>query len=607
MTVNPEDRQAHALAEQERHDDRDRWSDDAIDREPVIGRRGKRRLAWIAAALIVIALLVTLPPLLNINRYQHRIASAIAQSIGRPVRFDSIELHLLPLPGFTIHNFVVMEDGRFGAEPAMRANVMEARVRFSSLWRRRVEISRIRLQSPTVNLVRNDAGYWNVQGVVSQAAQVQSAPTAQRRAGGAPRFPYIEATDARVNLKLGDTKLPYALTDAEFALWLPNQQEWRLRLAGRPLRTDTDASDVGEVRLEASLGRTGVSTAQEPLSLQATWKPTPLGEASKLAVGSDTGWRGSISAELQVQGTPAAMRITTDMHLRDLRRAEFVPAETLELDTHCEAEAIGVAHEFRGVRCALPTAKHGSLLDGLPFSGATTAAAPAPDVLTLQAEVPNTMDLRSATATLDLQHASPEWALRWMRLFSSRIPATTTVGGSFSVHLRQDPAQTTGWTGNIACHCTLPTVAAKANATTDATASQAATNNPWFFQAIYPAASFPDAARAKTGAVSLKGALFAVTAVQQPEAAKIAGEPEPRASGAAAITGTVGFDGATLQYTFAETARQLATLLPALGDDLPPTLTGPVSSERVWGKTQAWTAAGTLPAASRHHRQRRRP
>ena len=185
MRTESEERQAEDLAAQrdaaaQRRDERDRWSDDAIDRTPVLGSRGLRRLAWAGAGIIAIVLLGTLPPLVNVNRYQHRIASAIAGSIGRPVRFDSIELHLLPLPGFTIHNFVVMEDGAFGAEPSMRANVVEVRVRAASLWRRRIEISRIRLQAPTVNLVRNQAGYWNLQGVVSQAAQVQSAPTAQR-------------------------------------------------------------------------------------------------------------------------------------------------------------------------------------------------------------------------------------------------------------------------------------------------------------------------------------------------------------------------------------------------------------------------------------------
>ena len=87
-------------------------------------------------------------------------------------------------------------------------------------------------------------------------------PTAQRKAGPEPRFPYIEATGARVNLKLADEKEPFSLTDADFALWLPTPAQWRVRIEGKPARTDTNISDPGTVRLEGSLetgGRDGGS------------------------------------------------------------------------------------------------------------------------------------------------------------------------------------------------------------------------------------------------------------------------------------------------------------------------------------------------------------
>lgn len=80
------------------------WSDAALDAEPVIGRRGWLRLAWIGALIVVVVLLVTLPPLVNVNRYQKRVAQAISASIGRPVHFDDIRVHLLPLPGLTIQS-----------------------------------------------------------------------------------------------------------------------------------------------------------------------------------------------------------------------------------------------------------------------------------------------------------------------------------------------------------------------------------------------------------------------------------------------------------------------------------------------------------------------
>lgn len=610
-------------------EDRERWSDRAINEEPVLGRRGRVRLAWIAGVLLLLVLLGTLPPLVNVNRYQRRVASAIADSIGRPVHFDSITLHLLPLPGFTIQNFVVLEDPAFGAEPAMRANVVEARVRVSSLWRRRVEISRIRLEAPSVNLVRRPDGYWNLQGVVTQAGQLQSAPTAQARASAAPRFPYIEATDARVNLKLGENKLPYSLVDAKFALWLPNAQEWHVRLQGRPLRTDTDVSDVGELRVEATLGRGAGSAANEPLTLDASWKPTPMGEAGKLVTGGENYWRGEASAELHVQGTPSAMKLTSDVHLHNLRRADFVPRLPMSVDAHCEAQAAGVVHQLSGVRCVMPTAQSTSLLDAVNiFGGRDEKAAAAPDVLTLQAEVPNAMDLRSAKAAVRLQRGSAESVLEWMRLFSLRIAPQLQVKGDVSARMDYGPEQPGDhWSGSVVCHCTLPAgkgespvaiSAASRTAAVATTEGEKAVDGEagrWLLRMSHvptvggPAdvvavsasrlagdTALPErggAALAKSGAETTGGAEIGGTAAAPVTAAV---EPLQNENGPVLLSGQLSRSGYTLQYQSAALARFAASLLPPLGDDMPDDLEGGVQAERSWRGTQTWGVAATTPS-----------
>jgi uncharacterized protein involved in outer membrane biogenesis len=217
--------------------------------------RTKRRVVWIYLVLVALLLLALAPPLLNVNRLRRRIAESMSASLGRPVHMDRVTVHLLPVPGFTLENLVVSEDPAFGFEPTIRANTVEATLRPSSLWRRQVEFSTIRFIEPSLNLVRNPDGKWNLQSLLMHAARVNTAPTAQRKAGPQPRFPYIEATGARVNLKLGNEKKAFSLTDADFALWLPSPQQWRLRLEAKPARTDTNIADPGTLRLEGSLER----------------------------------------------------------------------------------------------------------------------------------------------------------------------------------------------------------------------------------------------------------------------------------------------------------------------------------------------------------------
>ena len=593
---------AHPPAEPRDYD----WSDSSPDGGPAFSQRGKRRIAWVAALILLVVLLITLPPLFSISRYQRRIAQAISQSIGRPVYFDSVTVHLLPWPGFTIQNFVVAEDPAFGAEPAMRANVVEARLRVRSLWRRRVEFARIRLQAPSVNLVRRSDGVWNLQSIVTQAGSVQNAPTTQSHAGAAPRFPYIEATGARINLKLDQNKLPYSLVDTDFALWLPNERAWQLRLAGRPLRTDTDLSGVGQLHVEGPLGRGAASAALAPLELRADWKPTPLGEAAKLFAGQDAGWRGEASAEATIHGTPAAMRVSSDLHVHHLRRERFVPAEELQLDAHCEAEAMGVLHQVHNLRCTVPTHPGASFLQSIGIGSTPAGLAQVDRDLTFTAELPNAGDLQSASLRLEMSDGSPDWALRWMRLFSQRVSPSLQVVGAVSLLAQRDPNVAGGvLNGFVMCHCLLPGNPGPSARTSGPNISSSDPN------ASGPAvADVPWVLRAELnpGPARSGGDQQAFRLTAYPEQPAPPGKPEPneaRTDPAESASGSLNRTGYSVAYNSAALAAYAGRFLPALQDGLDLTLTGPVQADRSWGGVQSWTTtAAAKPARrTRHHRR----
>ncbi len=95
--------------------------------EQMTAEHGRRRQSvMMAVALILVLLLLAItPPLLNVSRYQRRIVTSMSESLGRPVHLDNVTLHLLPMPGFTLQNFVVSEDPAFGNEPTIRANEVD--------------------------------------------------------------------------------------------------------------------------------------------------------------------------------------------------------------------------------------------------------------------------------------------------------------------------------------------------------------------------------------------------------------------------------------------------------------------------------------------------
>jgi len=404
------------------------------------GRR-TRKLARVGAGVLLLAALVFAPPLFNVSRLQHRIAASISASLGRPVRMGKVSLHLLPMPGFTLENLVVSEDPAFGSEPIIRAGKVEVTLRPSSLWRRQVELSSIKFEvddngsAPNLNLVRNAQGKWNIEGLLMHAAQVGIAPTAQRKPGPEPRFPYIEATGGRINVKIGEEKLPFALTEADFALWLPEPQQWQVRLEARPVRTDTNVSDTGELRLEGSLGR-AASIADMPVDLHASWHNAPLGEVSKVVLGSDADWRGTLMAEATLLGRLGDADLKTSISVDDLRRADFVPEKALEFHAECSGKVDVTTAVVLSPECNVPV---GSSLPQMQVSATA-------DRIDLSA-------LQNTRVQIGSPGVSEGWLLDWARLFSQHLPAcescsSSTVQGSL-VYLGGAAADSGHWQGRV--------------------------------------------------------------------------------------------------------------------------------------------------------------
>ena len=318
--------------------------------EEAQGRQRKRwrpaaaRLALVALAVILAVLVV--PPLVSVSRYKSQITQLMSASLGRPVRLSSVEVRLLPRPGFVLTDLTVEEDPAYGAEPVLHANTVIASIRLLSLWRGRLEIGTISVDEASLNLVRTPAGQWNLDSLFRTAAAAQPA------AGGtgaqhATSMPYLEATNSRINIKNGTEKLPFSLVNADLSFWQEEPGDWRIRLRGQPARTDVslDLADTGVVRLEASVRR-APELRQMPVHLDLEWREAQLGQLTRLVIGSDPGWRGDLTGELHLDGTADAAQITTRLRATGVHRAEFAPAApwtstpTAALIYHYSARAI---------------------------------------------------------------------------------------------------------------------------------------------------------------------------------------------------------------------------------------------------------------------------
>ncbi len=305
----------------------------------------------LATVAILLVLLFLLRP--GASRLKARIANSISLAVARPVEIGSVHLRLLPRPGFYLENLIVHEDPAFGAEPMLRAQEVTANLRLLSLVRGRLEIARLNLNEPSLNLVRRPDGHWNLEALLEHAERMPLAPTAKPKSEARPGFPYIEATAGRINFKQGQEKKPYALTNADFALWQESENSWGVRLKAEPLRTDMSVSDTGLLRLDGTWQRAG-ALRETPLHFTLEWDRAQLGQLTKLASGDDRGWRGSVRLEAAIDGSPANLRLQADARIQDFRRFDISSGDSLTLSAQCHATYRIAEGKLDEILCAAP-------------------------------------------------------------------------------------------------------------------------------------------------------------------------------------------------------------------------------------------------------------
>jgi len=309
----------------------------------------KRRIVA-AAALIVLALFLLRP---GASRLRSRIASSISSGVGRPVDIGSVHLRLLPRPGFDLENVVVYDAPAFGAEPMLRASEVTAALRLTSLLRGRLEIARLDLTEPSLNLVHAPGGRWNLEALLERTAHIPLAPTGKAKSEPRLGFPYIEATSARINFKSGPEKKPYALTNADFSLWQDSENSWGVRLKAQPFRTDLNLNDTGLLQVSGTWQR-AEALRDTPLQFSVEWTRAQLGQFTKFFTGSDQGWRGEVLLDAALTGTPAKLQITSTGSIQDFRRYDITSGQALRLAGHCDGEYSSLNQAFHGLVCSAP-------------------------------------------------------------------------------------------------------------------------------------------------------------------------------------------------------------------------------------------------------------
>lgn len=371
------------------------------------------------AILVLLALFLIRP---GAGGLKVRISRALSLAVDRQVEIGSVRLRLLPQPGFDLENFVIHDDLAFSAEPVLRAQDVVAAIRLTSLLRGHLEVSSLSLTEPSVNLVRNRQGHWNIESLLERTAKISVAPTSKARSEARPAFPYIEADRARVNFKFEQEKKPYALTNADFSFWQDSEDSWAMRLRGEPVRTDFNISDTGLVKISGSWRR-APSLSHTPLQFSAQWDRGQLGQLTKLVSGSDRGWRGTVSLALTLTGSPEDLNISGTSSIQNFRRYDIFADDALHLAAHCIARYSSSDRALHQIICGAPVG------DG---------------TVTLQGELAGLLSSHNYDLTLAAEELPVQALINLARHAKRDLPQDLTARGSLNGMLNMRADSTTG-------------------------------------------------------------------------------------------------------------------------------------------------------------------
>lgn len=257
----------------------------------------------LAAVVLVIVAQIAVSVLVRTHRVREYLISHLERSFGRSVQVDHFEAQILPTPELDADGVTVGEDPAFGNEYFLRAEHLSASLRWTGLLLGHFEFGTLALSRPSLILVRDAEGRWNLERWLPPA---RSSASADSRAYGpaslAPptnHLQRIEFDEGRVNFKNENEKLAFAFTGVSGSVEQVSSGRWMLQLKAQPWRSGVSLQSAGILRVNGDIA--GTSARLQPAKISLRWDKVSLADLFRLFRGQDYGLRGAFTLEASAE------------------------------------------------------------------------------------------------------------------------------------------------------------------------------------------------------------------------------------------------------------------------------------------------------------------
>ncbi len=271
----------------------------------------KLRKWWkvgLAIALAVVVLQVAVSVLARTHRVHAYLVAHLERSFGRPVQVGSFDARIFPSLKLYADEVTVDEDPAFGYEYFLRAERLSASLRWSGLLRGHFEFGTLSFSRPSLILVHNFQGRWNLERWLppAKAASGQGQPIYGPASPAPPvnHLQRIKFDEGRINFKNQDEKLPFAFTGVSGSVEQVSPGRWQLQLAAQPWRSGVLLQSAGSIRVLGDLA--GTSTRLQPAQITLRWSEASLADVFRLLHGQDYGVRGLFTLDATAKSAAIA-------------------------------------------------------------------------------------------------------------------------------------------------------------------------------------------------------------------------------------------------------------------------------------------------------------
>jgi AsmA protein len=283
-----------------------------------------RAVKWLigvvaALVLVVVAALIAVPFLVDTPRVQALIASNASQALGRPVKFRSMSISVLPLPAVALHGLEIAEDPQFGTTPFVQLETGKVRLKLGPLLTGRVELGDIELKKPVITVVQTADGRMNISTLGTGAREPKPGERPPRGGGGggtgaagalASKISIDHGTVAYIAHAKGGVTSQYRIEDLELTLTGGGPQiAFKSDFKVKPGDLGVKVSD-GQVALNG-----GKPLTDAQLRGIVTIDGKDIGDLAKNALGPTPAFGGALKGKLALSGTVGAPTVSGDIEV----------------------------------------------------------------------------------------------------------------------------------------------------------------------------------------------------------------------------------------------------------------------------------------------------